>query len=114
MSAPAALYHGHRFPPALISYAVYLYYRFAVSYRDVEELLALRGIGRTRTSITAPRTVTNRLGSVNEHGVGSSRPSMRSVSWSRSARSVSTLSRSPSAPPGRVWRSDGGAPSYVG
>jgi transposase-like protein len=29
----------HRFPPAIISHAVYLYYRIAVSYRDVEEML---------------------------------------------------------------------------
>ena len=44
MSVPAILYRRHRFPPAIISHAVYLYYRFAVSYRDVEEMLALRGI----------------------------------------------------------------------
>ena len=44
MSAPSSWYHRHRFPPAIISHAVYLYYRFAVSYRDVEEMLALRGI----------------------------------------------------------------------
>jgi putative transposase len=44
VSAPTALYRRHRFPPAIISHAVYLYYRFAVSYRDVEEMLALRGI----------------------------------------------------------------------
>ena len=44
MSAPSSWYHRHRFPPAIISHAAYLYYRFAVSYRDVEEMLALRGI----------------------------------------------------------------------
>src|ERR1700710_2043402 len=44
MCAPAAAYRRHRFPPAIIIHAVYLYYRFAVSYRDVEELLARRGI----------------------------------------------------------------------
>jgi len=44
VSAPSSWYHRHRFPPAIISHAVYLYYRFAVSYRDVEEMLALRGI----------------------------------------------------------------------
>jgi putative transposase len=40
----AALYKGHRFPQEIISHAVWLYYRFALSYRDVEELLAERGI----------------------------------------------------------------------
>jgi putative transposase len=44
MSTPAAFYRRHRFAPAIISHAVYLYYRFTVSYCDVEEMLALRGI----------------------------------------------------------------------
>ena len=44
MSAPSPLYRRHRFPPAIISHAVYLYFRFTLSYRDVEELLAVRGI----------------------------------------------------------------------
>mgnify|MGYP000855304044 FL=1 len=34
----------HRFPPAVIRYAVWLYFRFTLSFRDVEELLAQRGI----------------------------------------------------------------------
>ena len=38
------LYHGYRFPPAIISHAVWLYHRFCLSCRDVEELLAERGI----------------------------------------------------------------------
>jgi putative transposase len=41
----------HRFPLAIISHAVYLYYRFAVSYRDVEEMLAVRGISVTYETI---------------------------------------------------------------
>ena len=44
MSEPSSCYRRHRFPPAIISHAVYLYYRFTVSYRDVEEMRALRGI----------------------------------------------------------------------
>ena len=44
MSAPESCYRRHRFPPAIIIHAVYLYYRFTVSYRDVEEMRALRGI----------------------------------------------------------------------
>jgi transposase-like protein len=34
----------HRFPPDVIRYAVWLYFRFTLSFRDVEELLAQRGI----------------------------------------------------------------------
>src|SRR5215218_9567877 len=38
------LYRGHRFPGEIISHAVWLYYRFALSHRDVEDLLAERGV----------------------------------------------------------------------
>jgi putative transposase len=41
---PSALYKRHRFPGELISHAVWLSYRFLLSSRDVEELLAERGI----------------------------------------------------------------------
>ena len=45
MNKPAAApYKGHRFPQEIISHAVWLYFRFSLSYRDVEELLAERGI----------------------------------------------------------------------
>ena len=37
-------YSGHRYPTVIISHAVWLYFRFALSYRDVEEILAARGI----------------------------------------------------------------------
>ena len=34
----------HRFPPEIIQHAVWLYARFTLSFRDVEDLLAERGI----------------------------------------------------------------------
>jgi putative transposase len=37
-------YKRHRFPPDIISYAVWLYYRFNLSHRDIEDILAERGI----------------------------------------------------------------------
>ena len=37
-------YARHRFPPEVILHAVWLYPRFTLSYRDVEELLAERGL----------------------------------------------------------------------
>jgi hypothetical protein len=37
-------YKNHRFPVEIISHAVWLYFRFCLSYRDVEELLFSRGI----------------------------------------------------------------------
>ena len=37
-------YRRHRFPPKIIQHALWLYLRFTLSYRDVEELLAERGL----------------------------------------------------------------------
>jgi putative transposase len=44
-------YKGYRFPAEIISHAVWLYYRFSLSYRDVEELMAERGIALTYETI---------------------------------------------------------------
>jgi putative transposase len=44
MPEHASLYHGRRFPREVIAHAVGLYLRFALSFRDVEELLAERGV----------------------------------------------------------------------
>ena len=43
-------YHGYRFPPEIISHAVWLYHRFCLSFRD-EDLLAQRGITVTYETI---------------------------------------------------------------
>ena len=37
-------YRRHRFPPVVIQHAIWLYLRFTLSFRDVEELLAERGL----------------------------------------------------------------------
>src|SRR6267143_1685294 len=37
-------YKHHRFPSEIISHGVWLYYRFPLSYRDVQELLFERGV----------------------------------------------------------------------
>jgi putative transposase len=37
-------YSGYRFPPEIIQQAIWLYIRFTLSFRDVEDLLAERGI----------------------------------------------------------------------
>jgi putative transposase len=42
--APTDRYKNHRFPVEIISHGVWLYYRFCLSYRDIEELLFARGI----------------------------------------------------------------------
>ncbi len=49
--ASALSYKRHRFPPEIIAHAVWLYFRFALSYRDVEELLAERGVALTYETV---------------------------------------------------------------
>ena len=44
-------YRRHRFPPLIIQHATWLYLRFTLSYRDVEELLAERGIDVSNETI---------------------------------------------------------------
>ena len=44
MTPPDFSYQGYRFPPEIISHAVWLYHRFCLSFRDVEDLLAERGV----------------------------------------------------------------------
>ena len=44
MESNAKSHHGYRFPREVISHGVWLYYRFSLSFRDVEELLAKRGV----------------------------------------------------------------------
>ena len=46
-----ANYARHRFPPEIIAHAVWLYFRFALSYCDVEELRAERGVDLTYETI---------------------------------------------------------------
>jgi putative transposase len=53
------LYKRHRFPPSVIQHAVWLYYRFNLSVRDVEDLLAERNIS---VSYEAIRLCINKFG----------------------------------------------------
>ena len=44
MRTSVSPYHRHRFPAEIISHCVWLYFRFPLSFRDVEEMLAMRGV----------------------------------------------------------------------
>jgi putative transposase len=54
-------YKRHRFPPDIISHAVWLYYRFNLSHRDIEDLLAECGINVSREAI---RLWCNKFGAI--------------------------------------------------
>src|SRR3981189_1496454 len=51
MNASDSLYHRHRFPPEIISHCVWLYFRFSLSFRDVEELMSSRGVSLTYETV---------------------------------------------------------------
>ncbi len=51
MKTDGSRYRGYRFPPEIISHSVWLYHRFSLSFRDVEDLLAERGIVVTYETI---------------------------------------------------------------
>jgi putative transposase len=68
---PSSLCKRHRFPGELISHAVWLSYRFLLSYRDVEELLAER---RVAVSYETIRRWCRKLGATYADGVRRRRP----------------------------------------
>jgi transposase-like protein len=51
MKHPTNLYKRHRFPSEIIQYAVWLYHRFNMSHRDIEDLLAEKGISVSYESV---------------------------------------------------------------
>src|SRR6202022_1709663 len=51
MDLSKPLYHRRRFPAEIISRCVWLYFRFCLSYRDVEEMMAERGVVVTYETI---------------------------------------------------------------
>ena len=47
MGVSTLLYRRHRFPAEIISHCVWLYFRFSLSFRDVEEMMSIRGVSLT-------------------------------------------------------------------
>ena len=83
MPDDVAHYPRYRFPPAIIGHAVWLYYRFTLSFRDVEDLLAHLALpSRTHPSGTGARLLVSptRGGS----GSGPGRSATRGI-WTNSS-----------------------------
>jgi putative transposase len=51
MNVSPSLYHRHRFPAKIISHCVWLYFRFSLSFRDVEEMMSIRGVSLTYETV---------------------------------------------------------------
>jgi len=73
---PKNIYSGHRYPKEIISHVVWLYHRFTLSFRDIEDILAYRGI---QVSYEAIRQWCLKFGKLyarklrNKHGIKSDR-----------------------------------------
>ena len=61
----------HRFPPSIIVHAVWLYARFTLSFRDVEEMLAERGVDASNETV---RRWFLKFGRLIAHNLRRSRP----------------------------------------
>ena len=74
-------YARHRFPADVIRHAVWLYFRFTLSFRDVEDLMAERGI---EVSYEAIRRWTLKFGQLFAHNLRRSRASPTGAGiWTR-------------------------------
>lgn len=51
MTTSDTLSRRHRFPAEIISHCVWLYFRFSLSYRDIEEMMLVRGVPVTYETI---------------------------------------------------------------
>ena len=117
----AVLYKGFRFPAEVISHAVWLYHRFPLSFREVEELLLARGIVLSHEAI---RAWCDRFGPQYAAGLRRRRPqagdkwhldevfikvkasgSTCGARWTRTATSWTSSSRAGATrrPPGGSW-----------
>ena len=74
----ASSYSGYRFPADVIQRAVWMYLRFTLSFRDVEELLAERGI---ETSYESIRRWVAKFGPVFARNLRRLRPRPSSTCW---------------------------------
>jgi putative transposase len=61
-------YRGYRFPPEIIQQAIWLYLRFTLSLRDVEDLLAERGIMVSYETVRRARAAARPHRSHHAHG----------------------------------------------
>ena len=74
-------YSGYRFPPEIIQQAIWLYLRFTLSFRDVEDLLAERGI---MISYETVRRWVNHFGPMKRTCANADRSPIRLGIWTRS------------------------------
>src|SRR5271166_23803 len=91
-------YSGYRFPPEIIHQAIWLYLRFTLSLRDVEDLLAERGVA---VSYETVQRWVNHFGPMIAASLRKRRPKPQSGIWTRfisRLMGVWSISGAPSTP----------------
>ncbi|MEJ7606404.1 MAG: hypothetical protein WKF37_09070 [Bryobacteraceae bacterium] len=76
---PANPYRGYRFPGEIISQCVWLYFNFCVSFRDVELMMAFRGV---ELSYETVRRWCDKFGQSYAAKLKGRRPSRKPSTWS--------------------------------
>jgi putative transposase len=89
MTTPTVSYKNHRFPPSIIAHAVWLYFRFPLSLRLVEEMLLERGINVSYERI---RRWSRKFGPAYAKHLDRRRPSRRDI-WHLDEVVISTAGR---------------------
>jgi putative transposase len=115
MKPPPEPHYRHRFPAEIIGHAVWLYHVFSLSLRDVELLLAERGIVVCYETVRRwckkfGQTLASRL----RHGPGTSGTSMRSSSESGACSTISGARWIRTASCSTLWFRIGVIPTHLG
>ncbi|MFF9221789.1 IS6 family transposase [Streptomyces viridosporus] len=71
MGAASPSYKGHRYPVEIISHCVWLYHRFPLSFREVEELMLERGVAVSHETV---RRWCAKFGQIHAHELRRRRP----------------------------------------
>src|SRR6266478_4484294 len=101
MLSSVSRYHRHRFPAEIISHCVWLYFRFTLSFRDIEEMLAMRGVFLSYETV---REWCLKFGQTYANGLRHRSPRLAtSGTWMRCS-SKSTDASLPLACSGSGWR----------
>lgn len=105
MGVVSSLYKGHRYPVKIISHGVWLYHRFTLSFREVEERRRRVGSLSMKALVTDAPRVLHRTGHQRMPKNSMQRPDPRSSHVGRSWMLRRQMSPVPYTPADRAWLS---------
>ena len=104
MTSPSPSYRGYRFPPEIISHAVWLYHRFCLSFRDVEDLLAHQPARQRERQMRRFKSAVHAQRFLSVHGLAQNL--FRVGRFDAPYRPLVAAARSSALPPLRVFCTD--------